>query len=219
MIAVRLGALQEKHRGRLREILDATAVFRPDEVSVALELFDERLRTADGELPAADCGRRTAGSDRRTVGDRKPLPAEPLDYEFVGAFDDDGELIGYMCFGAAPSTDRTYDLYWIATHPSAQGRGVGSLLLAEAETRLRDRNGRLLVVETSSRDEYAATHRFYTSRGYTEVARLRAFYAPGDDRVIYTKRLDPTARTSRSGVVGPQSDVRSPQSKSNLAPE
>ena len=203
MIAVRLGALQEKHRGRLREILDATAVFRPDEVSVALELFDERLRTPDDELPAADCGPRTADSERGTVRDPDSLPAEPLDYEFVGAFDDRGDLIGYMCFGAAPSTDRTYDLYWIATHPTAQGRGVGSRLLAEAEARLRHRNGRLLVVETSSRDEYAATHRFYTSRGYTEVARLRAFYASGDDRVIYTKRLDGHVRS-------PQSVVRSP---------
>lgn len=38
---MRLGALQQRHRGRLREILDATSVFRPDEVNVALELLDE----------------------------------------------------------------------------------------------------------------------------------------------------------------------------------
>jgi hypothetical protein len=45
------------------------------------------------------------------------------------------------------------------------------------------------VVETSSRPEYVATRAFYARRGYTEAARLRAFYAPGDDRVIFTKRL------------------------------
>ena len=35
------------------------------------------------------------------------------DYEFIGAFEGD-QLIGYACFGATPSTDNTFDLYWIA---------------------------------------------------------------------------------------------------------
>ena len=158
MSGLRLGALQRNHRGRLREILDATAVFKPEEVDVALELFDES-------------------------------PRAPSDYEFIGAFEDDGALVGYASFGPTPGTDRTYDLYWIATHPDAQGRGAGSRLLAEVERRLSGRNARLLVVETSSRAAYAPTRRFYQTRGYTEAARVRGFYAPDDDRVVYTKRL------------------------------
>lgn len=157
MSAVRLGALQRTHRGRLREILDATAVFRPDEVEIALELFDDAVTG---------------------------------DYEFLGGFDHD-DLVAYACFGATPGTDRTFDLYWIAVHPRAQGNGSGSHLLAEVEQRLRDRGARLLVVETSSRPEYNATRRFYLARGYHEAARMRDFYAVGDDRVIYTKALAP----------------------------
>lgn len=157
MTAVRLGALQRTHRGRLREILDATAVFRPDEVEIALELFDEAI----------------AG-----------------DYEFLGGFDDD-VLVAYACFGATPGTDRTFDLYWIAVHPTVQRHGGGSRLLAEVERRLRDRGARMLVVETSSRPEYDATRRFYLARGYREVARMRDYYAVGDDRVICTKPLSP----------------------------
>lgn len=152
---MRLGALQQRHRGRLREILDATAVFRPDEVSVALELFDD---AASG------------------------------DYEFVGGFEEE-DLVGYACFGPTPGTDRTYDLYWIAMDPRAQGFGRGSHLLNEVELRLRKRGARLLVAETSSRAEYDATRQFYRSRGYREAARMRDFYALGDDRVIYTKYL------------------------------
>jgi ribosomal protein S18 acetylase RimI-like enzyme len=155
VLAVRLGALQPTHRGRLREILDATAVFRPDEVTMALELFDESV---DG------------------------------DYEFLGAFEDDS-LVAYACFGATPGTDRTYDLYWIAVHPSAQRHGSGSRLFDEVERRLGERGARLLVVETSSRESYAATRHFYSALGLLEVARMRDFYAPGDDRVIYTKSL------------------------------
>lgn len=154
---MRLGALERKHRERLRQILDATAVFRPEEVSVALELFDEP-------------------------------PGE--DYEFVGAFEGE-DLVGYACFGPTPGTDRTYDLYWIAMHPCAQGHGSGSHLLNAVEDRLRRRDARLLVAETSSRSEYDGTRAFYAARGYREAARMRDFYAPDDDRVIYTKHLAP----------------------------
>jgi ribosomal protein S18 acetylase RimI-like enzyme len=111
------------------------------------------------------------------------------DYTFVGAFDPTNALVGYACFGATPATDRTYDLYWIAVHPKAQRSGAGSALMSEVERRLDERHARLVIIETSSRDDYAPTRRFYHKRGYTEDARLRDFYAPGDDRVVFSKRL------------------------------
>ncbi|HTR77267.1 MAG TPA: GNAT family N-acetyltransferase [Gemmatimonadaceae bacterium] len=175
---VRLGALHRGHRGRLREILDATEAFRPDEVDVAIDLFDE---TFSGGPPTAPYD---AGDGVAT-------------YEFVGSFSSDGQLVGYVCYGATPGTDRTYDLYWIAVHPGFQGTGGGSRLLAEVERRLREREARLLVVETSSRQTYAATRRFYEGRGYGATARVRDFYAPGDDRVMYTKRVTDTHMTDR----------------------
>ena len=110
------------------------------------------------------------------------------DYEFIGAFDGE-ELLGYACFGPTPSTAGTYDLYWIAVHPAAQRSGAGAALMAEVERQLNERGARMVVVETSSRDDYAPTRSFYHKRGYTEAARLRGFYAPGDDRVVLTKRV------------------------------
>ena len=110
------------------------------------------------------------------------------EYEFIGAFQGD-DLIGYVCFGATPSTDRTYDLYWIAVHPEAQRLGVGAVLMSEVERQLWSRRARLVVVETSSREDYAPTRRFYQKRGYQETARVRDFYAPGDDRLVLTKRV------------------------------
>lgn len=110
------------------------------------------------------------------------------DYEFLGAFEGD-ELIGYACYGATPSTDNTYDLYWIAVHPSAQRSGAGGALMNEVERSLRERRARLLVVETSSRDDYAPTRRFYQKRGYAQAVRVSDFYGRGDDRVILTKSL------------------------------
>ena len=167
---VKLGALQRGHRNRIREILDATSMFRDEEVAVALELFDETFAAGPARAPY-DPGDGVAN------------------YEFVGSFSREGQLVGYVCYGATPGTDRVYDLYWIAMHPAFQGSGGGTQLIDEVERRLRQREARLIVVETSSRSEYAATRHFYEARGYEQAARITDFYAPADDRVIYTKRF------------------------------
>jgi ribosomal protein S18 acetylase RimI-like enzyme len=169
-----VGPLEPGHRARIEEILQATGVFRDEEVAVALELFDEGI----GPTP----------------GTRYPAPGtaeRDPDYLFIGAFAASGELMGFACYGPTPGTDRTHDLYWIAVHPGAQGAGAGTHLLDEVERRLRNVGARLLVVETSGRDEYRATRGFYAAREYAVSARVRDFYAPGDDRIIFTKRLTP----------------------------
>src|ERR1043165_6550477 len=153
---VRLGALQKGHRNRIREILDATSVFRDEEVRVALELFAETFSPGHGRAPCAPGG-------------------GVANYEFVGSFSREGQLVGYVCYGATPGTDRTYDLYWIAMHPEFQGEGGGSQLLDEVERRLVQREARMLVVETSSRDDYRPTRRFYEKHGYVREATLADF--------------------------------------------
>jgi ribosomal protein S18 acetylase RimI-like enzyme len=110
------------------------------------------------------------------------------DYRFVGAFAGD-ELAGYACWGSTPGTVGTSDLYWIVVDRSSQGRGIGTQLLAHVESTLRADGGRMVVVETSSREDYAPTRRFYEARGYTRAAVLPGYYAPGDDLVIYLKDL------------------------------
>ena len=170
----RTGELTSDDRQRVEEILLATGAFRDAEVGVALELFDETFPSPPKTDPS------------------------PLDgYLFLGAFTPEDELIGYACYGTTPDTDRTWDLYWIAVDPSAQGTGSGTTLLSEVERRLRELHARMLVVETSSRTDYASSRRFYETRGYTEAARVRDFYAPADDRIIFTK-LFPEAPPGRS---------------------
>lgn len=112
------------------------------------------------------------------------------DYRFVGAFDGE-RLIGYACWGPTPGTIGTFDLYWIVVTREHQGEGIGTQLLREVESRLPAPGSRLLIVETSSRDDYQPTRKFYEARGYTRAARVAGYYAPGDDLVIYTKDLAP----------------------------
>lgn len=97
-------------------------------------------------------------------------------------------VVGYICYGPTPLTDGTWDIYWIAVAPDARGRGVGRNLIAFAEERITEARGRLIVVETSSRPDYADVHRFYGSRGYEMVCRIPDFYAVGDDKLVFRKR-------------------------------
>src|SRR5579883_43834 len=100
-----------------------------------------------------------------------------------------GDASGYLCFVPTPLTEGTYDLYWIAVDPAAQGRGTGRRLLAFAEGHVQGRGGRLLLIETSSQPLYAPTVRFYERCGYALLARIADFYRAGDDKLIFGKSL------------------------------
>ena len=170
----------------MNELLVATTSFTDEEVGVALALFDE----VHGRVGREACrpeGGACSGATRRE-GPAVAFPAT-VDYEFIGAFDEAGVLLGYACFGPTPATDGTFDLYWLAVHPAAQGHGSGRALLRWVEQALERRGARLLVVETSSRPDYTGTREFYARGGYVEAARLRDFYASADDRIILTTRL------------------------------
>jgi len=98
-------------------------------------------------------------------------------------------VVGYICYGLAPLTEGTWDIYWLAVAGEKQSRGVGSALTAFAEGEIKKAGGRLAIVETSSKPEYEKTRRFYHRHGYEVVGRLPDFYAPGDDKLVFQKRL------------------------------
>ena len=182
---LRLAPLERARRAEVRGILERSGAFAADEVAVALELFDDAFPASDAAGPTKS----PASTDEPGAAGEAPAPE--VDYEFVGVYDEaGGDLRGYACWGATPGAERTFDLYWIAVDPGAQGAGGGTLLLAEVERRLAGRRARMLVVETSSRPEYEGARGFYARRGYREAARVREFYAPGDDRIILTKRIE-----------------------------
>lgn len=103
---------------------------------------------------------------------------------------DDPTPIGYVCFGATPMTESTFDVYWIAVAEQARGRGVGRALLAETERRLAERGARTIRIETSSLEGQGGAVRFYESTGYERVGFIEGFYRPGDDLITLAKRLE-----------------------------
>jgi D-alanine-D-alanine ligase len=141
----------------LRSLVAATGVFYRQERAIALELLT--LRLAAGQKSG---------------------------YSFFFA-EQRGELLGYCAWGSVPLTERSYDLYWIAVAPVAQGQGVGQALLRLAERAVARKGGGNLYIETSSRRVYDRTRRFYRDAGYRQVARLRDFYTPGDHKIMFCK--------------------------------
>ena len=151
----------QKDRDRIQAILLATDRFTAEEVRCAMELVDEWLATP-----------------------------EKGDY-IVHVADADGVVTGYVCYGPTPLTDGVYDLYWIAVDPRYQGQGFGQELLRFVEDAVGEREGRMLLIETSSKDSYGPTLRFYERAGYDEISRIKDFYRIEDDKVVFCKRLAP----------------------------
>lgn len=152
--------VEPEDRQRVGQIVESTGMFRPDEVSVAVELVDERL--AKGEASG---------------------------YHFAFA-EMGGRVVGYACFGPIACTISSFDLFWIAVVPELQGQGLGRRLVDESERQIRALGGQRVYIDTSGRPQYEPTRRFYERCGYAVQAILPDFYAPGDDRVIFFKKLD-----------------------------
>lgn len=146
----------------LEKILRANApIFSDVEVKTAVEMLEAGVGVAPG----------------------------PDSYRFLVA-EEDGKVLGYALYGRTPLTQGTWDVYWIAADPEAHGKGIGPKLLRGVEETARKEGGRLVMIETSSRADYARARRFYERSGYKRAAVLEDFYKEGDDKVIYSRRID-----------------------------
>ena len=106
---------------------------------------------------------------------------------------DDGEPVGVAYCAPEPVTDGTWNLLMLWTRRDRNGQGHGSALVSHVENILNERSVRLLIVETSSLPDFAGARAFYDKCGFTEEARIRNFFAAGDDKIVYTKSLCETA--------------------------
>jgi len=159
---MKIRPITKNDRPAVLEVVHLTGVFTPEEERVAAELIDVCL-TKPGQT----------------------------DYITVVIENDTGAVVGYVCYGSRPMTEGVVDLYWMAVHPGKHRQGFGKALIQWLENDVREKQGRLIVIETSARDKYVTTRNFYQRLGYVENARIRDFYRPGDDLVMYCKYLKP----------------------------
>ena len=115
---------------------------------------------------------------------------EGEDTDHCWLVDDEQAILGAAYYAPEPFSERVWNLYFMGVNPSHQGQGRGSNLLKAVEQRLTEQGERLLLIETSGVGSFEATRAFYRKNGYDEEARIRDFYQPGDDKVIFRKVLN-----------------------------
>lgn len=155
-----LRPILSRDRESLVTLLQRIDTFTPEEREVALELIDDSIK--------------------------RP---EQSGYQCIVAVDGEDDCAGYLSYGRTPMTEATYDLYWVAVDPGHRGKGIGRKLCEAFEETVRQAEGTLIRVETSSQEAYSGTLQFYLDAGYIEGGRLPGFYKPGDDLVILYKRV------------------------------
>ena len=151
--------IEAQDRIQLIRLVERQDNFNAREVEVAIEVIDDTLDPAKH------------------------------DYSILVAVSEGQGVVGFICYGEIPMTDRRFDLYWIAVDPALGRQGVGRLLLAKMEAELSGQGPAKVYVDTSSTSGYDRARSFYEKNGYRVACVLHNFYRDGDDKVIYLKEL------------------------------
>jgi ribosomal protein S18 acetylase RimI-like enzyme len=152
--------------------LSAIEPLSPDDIA-ACEAILERLPDWFG-IPE---------SNRAYIASLSELPA------FVAR--SDTGVTGFVTI--AQRNPRSAEIHVIAVAPELHRRGIGRLLVREAEAWLRGRGVAWLHVKTrgpSSPDPfYARTQRFYEALGFKALFETTAFWGEEDPTLLLVKRL------------------------------
>ncbi|MGE0529425.1 MAG: GNAT family N-acetyltransferase [Bdellovibrionales bacterium] len=105
------------------------------------------------------------------------------------AYEEGGTLVGIAYFAPKVFTDRVWELLMIAVDESRHRQGIGSSLLVTVEDAVRALDGRLLLIETSDKSSFERTRLFYRKHGYVEVAHIPDYFADGDGKASFIKRV------------------------------
>jgi GNAT superfamily N-acetyltransferase len=159
MISISKG-LSASDRKSIEDILKSTGYFYDFEIDIALGLVDDTITYGTEE-----CG-----------------------YHWMKLIDEDG-MVAFANYVKNSFSVHSWDLYWIAVHQNSRHKNLGSALLKAVEDDIRRMDGKILWLDTSGRPLYKPTENFYKKNGYTLMASLKDFYAPGDPKQIYSKTL------------------------------
>lgn len=151
--------IKESDPDTIEEIVRSTGFFYEHEIPVARELAEERI-------------------------------AKGIESGYLFVFAEiDGKTVSYACYGLTPCTVGTFDLYWIVTHNDYRGKGIGIEVLNETIRQVKLMNGRMLIAETSTKEQYQPTRTFYEKNYFLCEAKITDFYAPGDGKAVYICRI------------------------------
>ncbi len=97
-----------------------------------------------------------------------------------------GRVVGYVIFEVRRWLNEGH-IVSIAVHPEHRRCGIGTILMREAERRIRERG--CDVVRLEVRESNFPARRFYERLGYRVERREPGYYQDGETAVIMVKRL------------------------------
>jgi len=112
---------------------------------------------------------------------------ETQDIWFTNIDDNKPTAIGYCI--PEKLTNGTYNLLAIGVSQDSQRRGIATEMMSYIEQQLKQIDGRILIVETSSDDAQIGARKFYDKIGYTQMAVIKDFWNDGEDKIIFWKKL------------------------------
>lgn len=99
------------------------------------------------------------------------------------------EIVGFYYARQEEMADKVWNMLIIAVDDAVQGQGVGRQLVAHLERALRRQNQRILIIDTSSDDQFIRTQRFYESLGFERIATIPNYWMAGEDKITFIKQL------------------------------
>lgn len=157
-------------------------------ITVRDATWDDRAAISDVLLTSGVFGQTDADCVDEMFVETWQKP-RPDGYLWLMACDETGRVVGYACYGTESLTQDTWDLFWICVRPETRGKGAGRALIDTVVRRVRESNGRVMVIYTSSTDTYAPARRLYEAAGFAQTARIPDYYSDGDSLLIYWRRI------------------------------
>lgn len=85
--------------------------------------------------------------------------------------------------------DGVWNMLALGVLPRVQRTGLGTQLVTRVEEELHAKSQRMIIVDTSGTDGFVAARAFYHRNAYQEEARIRDYWAAGDDKLTFRKLL------------------------------
>ena len=102
----------------------------------------------------------------------------------------DGSPVGWVYFGPQENANQVWELWWIGVHPNHQRGGSGAAMLSFVEKTAAMAGARMLIINTSSGNQFEKARSFYAKQGYQKCGQIPDFYTEGQDQIIFAKKLN-----------------------------
>ncbi|MGU3163646.1 GNAT family N-acetyltransferase [Vibrio cholerae] len=107
---------------------------------------------------------------------------------WFGSFDNE-QMTGVAYCVPMEMTNETWNVLMLLVDPDLHRSGIGKALMRLMESTLTEQGKRLLIVETSSTDDFQTARAFYHAIGYSKQGTIEHYYDNDDHKITFTKKL------------------------------